>query len=115
MPKELWVFRIRMQHTGASLVIQGLRLRLPLQGCVMAMRHVRSELLYQGSNPHPLHWKNQVLTTGLPGKSLSCPEESQKSDSLPSLLFPLFNVVPADYVSDGIIPSLFWVSAETAH
>ena len=25
---------------------------------------------YQGSNPHVLHWKHRVLTTGTPGKSL---------------------------------------------
>ena len=24
---------------------------------------------YQGLNPHPLHWKGEVLTTGPPGKS----------------------------------------------
>ena len=24
---------------------------------------------YRGLNPHPLHWKGEVLTTGPPGKS----------------------------------------------
>ena len=32
--------------------------------------HVESYFPDQGSNLHPLHWKCQVLTTGLPGKSL---------------------------------------------
>ena len=36
-----------------------------------AARHVRSQLPDQGSNPRPLHWKCEVLTTGPPGKSLT--------------------------------------------
>ena len=31
--------------------------------------HMGSQFSDQGSNPHPLHWKRNVLTTGLPGKS----------------------------------------------
>ena len=31
-------------------------------------RFVGSQFPYQGSNPHSLHWDEQGLTTGLPGK-----------------------------------------------
>ena len=31
--------------------------------------HVESQFPDQGSNPHPLQWKCEVLTTGPPGKS----------------------------------------------
>ena len=34
------------------------------------MRHVGSLFPNQGLNPCPLQWKRQVLTVGLPGKSL---------------------------------------------
>ena len=34
-------------------------------------QHVGSQFPDQGSNPHCLHWKRRVLTTGPPGKSLS--------------------------------------------
>ena len=34
------------------------------------VRHIESLFLYQGSNPHPLHWEHGVLTTGPPGNSL---------------------------------------------
>ena len=33
-----------------------------------APQHVGSQLPNQGSNPHPLHWRGGVLTTGLPGE-----------------------------------------------
>ena len=36
-----------------------------------ALQHVGSSFPTQGLNPHPLHWKNEVLTTGPLGKSLS--------------------------------------------
>ena len=32
------------------------------------VQHVRSQFSDKGSNPHPLHWKHGILTTGLPGK-----------------------------------------------
>ena len=35
-----------------------------------AAEHVGSYFHNQGSNPHPLHWKCKVLTTGQPGKTL---------------------------------------------
>ena len=35
-----------------------------------AMRHVGSQFPNQGLNPHTLHWKQGVLTTEPPGKSL---------------------------------------------
>ena len=35
-----------------------------------ASRHVGSQFPAQESNPHTLHWKRSVLTTGPPGKSL---------------------------------------------
>ena len=34
-----------------------------------AVWHVGSYFPDQGLNPHPLHWKRRVLTTGPPGKS----------------------------------------------
>ena len=41
-----------------------------------AIRHVGSWLPDQGLNPHPLHNKCGVLTTGLPGKSFYCCSKS---------------------------------------
>ena len=35
-----------------------------------ALQHVGSSFPTRGLNPHPLHWKHEVLTTGLLGKSL---------------------------------------------
>ena len=37
-----------------------------------AMHHAGSSFPNQGSKPCPLHWEHEVLTTGPPGKSLSC-------------------------------------------
>ena len=37
-----------------------------------ATEHARSWFPNQGSNPCPLQWKLDVLTTGLPGKSQEC-------------------------------------------
>ena len=36
-----------------------------------AAQHVGYQPPNQGANPHPLHWKCAVLTTGPPGKSCS--------------------------------------------
>ena len=37
----------------------------------LTMWPVGSQFLDQGLNPHPLHWKHGVLTTGPSGKSIS--------------------------------------------
>ena len=37
----------------------------------LAMLHVGSQFPNQGSNPCPLHWKHEPITTGLPGKPLN--------------------------------------------
>ena len=47
-----------------------------------AIRHVGSQILNQGSNPLPLHWKYRVLTTGPPGKSFNLSFESFNRPSL---------------------------------